>query len=232
MIPCKGVAGRPKPAGGGQAKTPGYMKQRRPEDVEAEKIRWAKPATWTLLFLGLLGGALYYWLFRPICPPLLVVGVTQYPSPYLPNPWAEEDVGLLEQLDLKRDDVVRYIHLDVDKKWWSAADEQVAARLLAEQLQEKVNRPGGPNRDVVLLYFNMHGAVNKDGDPCLIPPGVPGGDAKGWFSVEKLLSKLFNAESGMRESNVKYLVIFDCNRVEADWAWDGCITAFRSASVK
>jgi len=187
---------------------------------------WVRPAIWTFLSLGLLGVFVWLAFFREDCPPLLVFAYTDYPEPYLPNPWAREDLDLMKKLDVNEDDVVKHARIaDGDDPGLSKCQNaQAVANLMARQWKNGQMRPGGPGRDIVLLYFNMHGVVDKGGDPCLVPPGVPAGDGKGWFSVKELLTHLLNDDNGLPKKyglfkkNVQYVAIFDCNRIEADWS--------------
>src|SRR5208282_3985674 len=201
-----------------QEKTPRFMKK--PDD-DGFVAYWGKVAIWTSLFLGL--GGVFIWVQSrwPVRPPLLIATVTQYDYPLPPNAWTEEDQALLMGLDGQS--IVKCVKLkdgtkevaDCNALWKDVHDEKTGFDKLESQLRAAEAKPGGPNKNVVLMYINMHGAVNGDGEPCLIPPGAKAHDCSTWFSAKKLLQQLF--AGGKARKDLKYVVFFDCSRVDADW---------------
>jgi len=137
----------------------------------------------------LLVAAWIYWVWRiPVRTPVLVLTLTNYPAPIPPNAWAQEDA----------------------RHWPTAASDSNllgstvragsggAADVEALLAAVRRARPGGPNKDVVLVYVSAHGVVNSEGEPCLLLPpaaGRPAGelwhlDEKRWLPVRRLLADL------------------------------------------
>ena len=204
---------------------PGYMQRPdRREDVE----KWAfrrKLALWATLFLTLVGVLLYVIIWWPRRPPLVIAAITNYNYPLPPNGWAEEDRNLLMRLE--GDKIVRCRAVEHDKgevedydNLWLGLSEKAAFDRLEKRLREAEDVPGGPNKNVVMLYVNMHGAVRAGGEPCLVPPGPFAHDSSKWFSAKALLVHLFGKgadDKSKLKKRLKYLVFFDCGRVDADW---------------
>ena len=147
-------------------------------------------------------GLLVYWLlFWPVRPPLVIATVTQYDYPLPPNAWTAEDQESLMALDgqgivrcrMEKDAGSRSTDpvygvpagevADYNAKW-TGLSEKAAFAMLEAKIREAEQNPGGPRKDVVLLYVGMHGVVNKDGEPCLVPPGPFAHDSSKWFSAK------------------------------------------------
>jgi len=207
-------------SGSSQENAPGYMRVRDKSDKGIANAYWRNVALWGVLFLGLAGYLVYWLLFWPVRPPLLIATITQYDYPLPPNAWTEEDQELLLGLDGNQK-IVR-CGMEKDGKGevadynaeWYGLSEKAAFGKLEAKLREAEENPGGPSKNVVMLYISMHGAVRGDGEPCLIPPGPFAHDSSKWFSARNLLDQLF---SGKAKKRVKYLVFFDCSRVDTDW---------------
>ncbi len=136
-----------------------------------------------------LVGIWIYWVWRlPVKTPVIALALTNYPVPIPPNAWSQEDA-----------------------QYWPppGGDSNLLTTLLRarsggsadiERLLDAVHRarPGGPNKDVVLVYLSAHGVVNSAGEPCLLLPplsGRPPGelwhlDEKRWLPLRKLLEEL------------------------------------------
>ena len=201
-------------------KAPAFMRQRDTSHRENEAAYWKRVALWGILFLGLVGYLIYWLIPWPVRPPLLIATITQYDYPLPPNAWAEEDQELLLGLDgtqkivrcgLEKDGKGEVA--DYNAQWTGLAEKAAFAKLEAK-LRAAEQNPGGHDKNVVLMYINMHGAVRGDGEPCLIPPGPFAHQSSKWFSAKTLLQQLFGEKAKKR---LKYLVFFDCSRVDADW---------------
>ena len=119
------------------------------------------PALSLSLAVALIAGFLVYLMYRPMRTPLLMAAATDYAPPWPPNAWAKEDLQGLTVLD--RQEVATCHQLS-----WESNEEGL--RQLRTQLDAV--RPGGPSKDVVIVYLSVHGAVDAQGRPCLIPPGA------------------------------------------------------------
>ena len=70
---------------------------------------------------------------------------------------------------------------------WESKESGVAE--LRRQLAAA--QPGGPHKDLVVLYLSMPGAVDGQAEPCLIPPGASPWKSDQWLRVRDLLGQLF-----------------------------------------
>ena len=206
----KGWRGRKSPAasGGASAAAKGAGWAQRPDRSAESATRWhrVKVGGWLLLALTLIGGFLFYLMYRPMRTPLLMAAATQYALPWPPNAWAKEDLQGLTVLD--RQEVATCVQLP-----WESNDEGL--RRLRDQLDAV--RPGGPGKDVVIVYLSIHGAVDATGQPCLIPPGAAI-DGSGWLPVRELLQTLFvEARPGRVPDHVRKLLVLDAGRIHSNW---------------
>lgn len=192
--------------GGSAAKEAGWA--RRPERSAQAATRWHRSliGVWLLVALTLIGGFLSYLMYRPIRTPLLLAAATRYAPPWPPNAWAREDLESLTALD--RQEVATCLSIP----WESTAE---GLRRLRDQLD--LVRPGGPGKDAVIVYLSMHGAVDAQGQPCLVPPGATL-DGRGWLPVRELLQTLFvDARPGGLPSRVRKLLVLDAGRMHTNW---------------
>jgi hypothetical protein len=226
----RGASGRSPSA---QEATPGFMRRRDRSLEETNRAHRRKMALWGTVFLGLVAGLIVVLLNWRERPPLVIATVTKYDYPLPPNSWTEEDQELLMKLDgqslvtCKREQQDGSGEVaDYNAQWSGLGDdaeakEKAAFSILEKKLRAAEKRAGGPNKDVVMMYVNMHGAVRGDGEPCLIPPSPPGPlgrtfayNSSNWFSAKTLLRTLFKEKTDPR---LKYVVFFDCSRVDSDW---------------
>ncbi len=161
-------------------------------------------------FIGLmllLAGFVIYLLYRPIRTPLIVLAATDYRWPVPPNSLAEEDAHRFARLG--EEEIVSY-----SRARWDSTEQGI----LELQAQLDAARPGGPGKNVVLLYVSMHGAVDGDGEPCFIPPGVPARDASCWLPVRRLLEEVFASDRpGKIDDRVHKVLILDADRIASSW---------------
>lgn len=120
-----------------------------------------------LLLAGLVGAYVVVLLFLPHNTPLVLIGVLDYADPLPPNAYMSEDFDRFESVfqpkqqffgASKRVRVERLITSD-----------RVGENFLAA-LRDKLNlqRPGGPGRDVLLVYLSAHGILDANGRPALV----------------------------------------------------------------
>jgi hypothetical protein len=188
------------------AKGAGWAQQ--PDRSAESATRWHRVQVggWFLLAVTLIAGFLVYLMYRPMRTPLLMAAVTRYAPPWPPNAWAQEDVQGLAVLD--RREVATCVQLA-----WESHDaglRQLRSRLAAV-------RPGGPGRNVVIVYLSLHGAVDAQGRPCLIPPGAATDD-RDWLPLRELLHSLFIEDRpGRVPDRVRKLLILDAGRIASNW---------------
>lgn len=191
--------GPPRAAGWAKKKDRGYERA----------ARWhrLRIGIWILLLAGLIGGFVVWLIWTPMRTPFLVAVVTDYPAPIPPNGFAQEDRERLRELDAE--EILKYLPVD----WQS---KESGLRNLRRELDAAT--PGGPGKDLVIVYLSMHGAVDSSGEPCLLSPGASPLQSGQWLRLRDLLDYLFPKDgSGKRSGEVKKLLILDCGRMDARW---------------
>ena len=164
-------------------------------------------AAWSFLFLALVAGFIVWLAWKPLRTPVLVAVVTDCPFPLPPNSWAKEDMERLQTLD--RQEVLKCISTP-----WESKESGIAE--LRRQLAAA--QPGGPKKDLIILYLSMPGAVDGQAEPCLIPPGASPWKSDQWLRVRDLLGQLFSKENATGSAaKVKHLLILDAGRMGANW---------------
>ena len=198
---ARGAAGAPQGPKGGWAQRKDHGPQ------HAILWRRVKVAAWSLLSAALIVGFIVKLLFTPTRTPLLAVVVTAYDAPFPPNAWAREDFAGISRLD--REEVLKCFEIA-----WETKEQGL--RELCRRLDAA--KPGGPGKDTVILYFSMHGAVDAEGQPWLLPPAAFPSDRSGWLSVRELLERLFlEKRPGKLSDRVHKLVVFDAARFDSAW---------------
>ena len=208
------------PGDGGRAgkeSRAGWMKAKAPAGSNAGRRFRLQIACWALLLGGLVTFFVYWLTPAPASTPLLLAAVVDYPVPIPPNAWVREDVEGLLGLQAERilapppeadqwDDVV----------WHTGS--QGRQRLL-DQLDSV--KPGGPERDVVIIYISMHGAVDDaetgPPEPCLLPPGASRYDSSQWLRLRDLLAEIKQRIGTPERGEMKVLLVLDCNRMDANF---------------
>jgi hypothetical protein len=158
-----------------------------------------------VLFVGLLALFVYQLWFRPIQTPLIAISAPAYAWPLPPNAWAREDLQGLTDLD--KEESVRL--LDASAAWRS-----VESGLASLDRQLHAASRLGSKTGTVIVYVSMHGAVDADGNPALIPPGASPLRSETWLKVSDLLERI-KAEHLPDEWHK--LLILDCNRMSVNW---------------
>jgi Mg-chelatase subunit ChlD len=185
-------------------------------------------ATLSGILLLLAGAFVWYLLYTAPAAPLLTVAVTDYAAPLPPNAFAQEDVDRFPSteerarfLSVGRGNI-RSTRLDATR--WEGGD--AALRQIAEWVEGA--KPGGPQKNVELLYLSAHGVVDEEGHPCLI---LPGGeqpfDRTRWLRLDRLIDALDEARP-----TVKKLLMLDANRMAANWNIGLLYNGFADALAK
>ncbi|HEX2474219.1 MAG TPA: hypothetical protein VHK01_05715, partial [Lacipirellulaceae bacterium] len=144
---------------------------------------------------------MYLFSRRENVTQLILVNAIDYPLAAPLNPWAVEDGSALKALEQKN----LWPVSDISDKW----NKQPNAATLEELLSDEIRNSDEP----LIVHISMHGVVNDDNKPCLLPPGALANDAKSWISVEGVLKHISDAVRDRR----KALVVLDCNRIRANW---------------
>jgi hypothetical protein len=165
------------------ASTPKPNQSREPQDWRGESSRPGRrsgrgrrspAAKWLLLSLTLLVlSALvtifcYWWWSRHRAVPLLVFTALDYDAPLPPNAWASEDAKRLSEAGSGTKwmgGTEREIRVEPLGPLAGTSSENFLAAL-TDGLQSA--KPGGPSKNVVLLYLSAHGVLDDDGQPVLL----------------------------------------------------------------
>ena len=208
--------------------------QQNPEGIRNRAVarknfrRRLKLAASAVVFLALLGAFAVKLLFRAPPTPLLAAAVMRYADPLPPNAWAYKDVERMKQLG----DIAQSSR---PLSSWSQGQGPLAVSPIGGQWETpdaaldeidgwlKQVHPGGPDKNVVLLYISAHGFVDGEGRSCLLladpefadrqPAVAPlGGPNLRWLPVHQLVERL-----DAWRPEVKKLLILDANRMESNW---------------
>jgi len=146
-------------------KSGGWAKKKdRQYEREAQRYRM-KITAWSLI-LVILTGIFIYWLYpRWQKVPFLVAASVDYYPPIPPNAWVAEDLGrFLELWDKEKGiEILEYSKFSFNGSKQRRLDD------LRKNLAEAT--PGGPDKDLVIIYLSMHGVVDQQNEPCLLLPG-------------------------------------------------------------
>ena len=129
---------------------------------------------------------------------------------------AESQTGSRSVLD---DDNVSVT--EIDEAWQS---EEGALRTLRETLSSEECRPGGPKKDVVLLYISAHGMLDGDGEPCLLLGSDAVDDAAAIQTAVPPANRRLRVKSLLKQlgeslaPKTKKVLFLDSNRIDAAWA--------------
>ncbi|MGQ9575816.1 MAG: hypothetical protein ACUVUC_10900 [Thermoguttaceae bacterium] len=214
--------GKARPAGpfatAQPAKGPAWRQKTDQEYLRARRRYRVLLSGLVLAVVALTAWLSYLWLYPQFWrrTPVLAIAVTQYGetsdgfalSALPPNGWASEDVDRFELLGAER--IAEFSK--VEFALWETGLEGL--RPLRERIRQA--RGGGPDRNALIVYMSMHGAVNKQKEACLIPPGVSPLESDQWLPLDKVLHYLFPEEDKERLPARK-LLILDCNRMDANW---------------
>ena len=173
--------------------------------------------------LALVGAFVYWLVWIPWRVPFVVVTLTQYAAPVPPNSWAEEDSQHFVDLDGSRPMadggfLTDYGGTTVSRlqKWFDPAEAIASLRYELKQ-----RRPGGPRRNVVILYLSAHGILNDQGEPALLletPTRAPGDDLAQLRQLPLLgAQELLTAVAESYRPDVYKLVIFDSAKFDGCW---------------
>ena len=150
-----------------------------------------------ILFLTSAACLVYYLILLPAKTPLVAAIAVEYRWPLPPNGWAREDLDSLTNALGGQTVSIREVP-------FSGASN---AQKLGEQIElagRRVARHG-----TVLVYLSAHGAVDGEGQPCLVLPEADPVDSGTWLPLSQLLQQLKSIE---QRSGCRHLLILDCNR--------------------
>lgn len=176
----------------------------------------------TLVALSGLGVVLAKVVFRiyPVVP-MLVFTVTDYHAPLPPNAWAQEDAGLLERAWGERSWLERFglrdaeVRVKLTSETWSSGEDFLNA--IADGI--KNSKPGGPDKNVILMYISAHGLVDDKGQPVLLMAGpspekpAPAAVLPECVNVAELLGTIKESKA----ADTRVVLFLDAGRIESNW---------------
>ncbi len=196
------------------------------------RSEWANRGTlqrsWRrVLFLwGILVGLLitlalfaYLILFAPQKTPLLTMVSLDYAWPYVPNSWAEEDLQRFQSLDGRNLELYPVGQDQMRRAEWLT---DFSRKLVNAEFQHSGNQP-------ILIYISMHGSVDGDGNPCLIPPNSSPIDASTWIPVSELLTEIKRLQLNLEQP---VMLFMDCNKRMTNWDRGLIFNSFAVALAK
>ena len=191
----------------GAQRRPEYRWQQSAGPAERRPLltrRRFRNAAWLVLAAGLLAALIGALLFAPRRSPLVVIAAV-YEESLPPGSRVLEDVTMLRELDRST------LRVYGEAEDWTSRERGL--RVLDQHLQ-RISRDLRPD-EPVLLYVNMHGAVDGAGNPCLIPPGAAAARSETWLPVRTLFERL--KDPALLPAHVHKLVILDATRLRVHW---------------
>lgn len=167
------------------------------------RIRAIAVALLFLVTIALTASWVAELAYRPRLTPVIAATVTDYSWPVHPNGWAREDAQRLATLE---DQSVRILDLTPDWRTRELALKRLDSEL--DALAESNLLTG-----TVLFSFSLHGVVNSDGRPALLPADADALDPDTWLPVEDILDHI----ADRLPARIRKVVLLDSNRSEANW---------------
>ena len=154
-----------------------------------------------LITLGLFA---YLVLFAPQKTPLLTMVSLDYAWPYAPNSWAEEDLQRFNSLNGRNLELYPVGQDQMRRAEWLT---DFSRKLVNAEFQHSGNQP-------ILIYISMHGSVDAEGNPCLIPPNSSPVDTSTWIPVAELLTEIKRLQLNQEQP---IMLFMDCNKRITNW---------------
>lgn len=185
----------------------------------------------------LLGGLFFWWRNDPDVP-LIVAAVTKSVHlddalPLPPNPFAYEDVELLESAfrDNARQHVVFPKSQSVESQTggmdvWDESDaaeantlEWIGGSKLVDSLVKQARNavPGGPDHNMIAFWVSAHGVV-ADGRPFLLVGNSRREQRGSWVDARGLLGEL-SAALKAKSDECRAVLFLDAGRSGSAWDW-------------
>jgi len=189
-----------------------------PEHRSPSRNAWLLLRRLSVTGLTLLLAGVLIWLLFSLRHQVPLVGglASTYRPPLGPLPLAGEDRLLLAGLANGRTSV-----FEPPSVIWRDASERLPGGTPAEITAAVADllaglRPGGPGRDMVIVYLKMLGTLDATGQPCLIPPAASGAVAAGGDGLLPLESLVGELRSRLADST-GLLLVLDGQSLGAGW---------------
>ncbi len=232
----QGDSSRPNSPNGPDRERPQSWKKPRQESAAGGTRRWTESTGSAssgrqfqrfarlfiyLVVLVLLTGLLVrFLLFRPVSVPLIAAAVTGYQLPVPPNSLAADDVvGITEMAK-------GYANIDVRDPPTPIDNQTQLLGWLQSQIKKA--RPGGPDKNAVIVYLSAHGLVNDRGEPSLLLPNQNPIDGQTWLTVDTLLDRIVES----RRPGTRTLLILDAGHLDVQWSMGVLYNSFADRLVQ
>lgn len=168
---------------------------------------WRRIRTFALIAAAvLLTAALVARLiFAPQLTPWIAVAAVDSAWPVAPHVWARED---LTALKASLDGQTLAIG-DTSEDWHT---REAGLRSFEQALERLV--PYAKGQGLLVISISMPGAVDGNGDACLIPPGVTSFDPGNWLPLHEIIAKVRAQDL---PSDCRILLVLDTARADVDW---------------
>jgi hypothetical protein len=207
----------------GEGKDKTSVARHRWQESQIDDPRYQRKKLWyrlkigilVVLSLALIGAFIILMnIFEP-WPGLIAISVTRYDWPIPPNSQAKEDHDNLLALD-KQTLRVAGMHDS-----WNTGDKDAmpldrAQKQLNDQLEQFWRSKRSyfrQSRQVMIVYLSLHGAVNRQGEPCLLLPHAPALNSQAWLPLSDVLEAINKRIPGP----VRKLLVLDCTRMLTEW---------------
>lgn len=174
-----------------------------------------------LFAIGLVVVLIGIWLWLLLSlkryVPMIVVFATGYELPLGPIPMAFEDRQMLRGLadaggGFFQPRIVTWHEANQDLS--GKGPGQFVASLVSQVAK---TRPGGPRKDMAIVYLSMVGVVDAEGQACLLPPGISSPEVLTADAGSVRLSTLLRDLRAALPSNVGLLVVLDACHGHLQW---------------
>jgi hypothetical protein len=170
--------------------------------------------------LVLIAVLVAFVLLRPRSVHMLAIAVNNTQEAVPPNSFATEDLNRLERV------LSGYKNVTLD---WNAQPpgEKDAFLQTIRSFLESV-KPGGPDKNLVMLYISAHGVTDERGDPCLLLGDSDPLRSTTWLPVGELFA-LLRSPPLDHLANANKLVFLDAGRMGRNWSMGQLYNGFADA---
>ncbi len=130
------------------------------------------------------------------------MAATNYAWPLPPNAWAYEDVHGMSALHDKNID-----WRDASSAWQSSRQALSDLRLQLDAAQPLARRSGA-----LVIYLSMHGAVDSNQQPCLLPSGSSPLSPEQWIKLGDIVAMVPKSDAEFHT-----LLVLDCVDEQVNW---------------
>lgn len=176
--------------------------QKREFTAHPNRVR-SRVLLFLLFVVGLSCVFIYAVSFYPKRTPIATIILTGYDAPLPPNAGAFDDLETIRSLHDKNLRVE-----DISSSW---QNKQAGLNRLDQFFQSLLKK--NKKDDAIIVYINGYGAVNGDGEPCLLLPGYEPRQTEHWLRMEVLLERIRATVKG----RVPVALVVDCVKSRRNW---------------